>query len=128
MKIEFDLSNPQEVAQVAALIGVGHVAQTQQPQNFTAPATAAPAVAPAPAPAAAAPAPAPSPAPAPTPAPAPVASPSSGADHGALAAAMQNYAKAHGAGAAKAMLAKYGAKKVTDVPVVSIPQILGEIA
>lgn len=132
MKIEFDTSNPQEVAMVAALIGVGHVAVTQQPQTIVAqPVAVAPVAAvPTPAPVVASVAPAPV-QPVTTPAPVqPVAPVSVGSapDHSTLAAAMQAYAKAHGAAAAKALLAKYGAKKVTDVQAAHLPQILQEAA
>lgn len=133
MKIEFDPSNPQEVAMVAALIGVGHVAQTTQPQVISQPApvapvpTTAPVVSPVQPQTMVAPVTAPAPV-VQTPVTPVTASPSSAADHGALAAAMQAYAKANGAAAAKALLAKYGAKKVTDVQAAHLPQILQEAA
>lgn len=125
MKISMHIEFDSQAEAAAFLAGGGHVAQTTQPQ-----------VIPQPAPVAVAPVPTTAPVVAPTttapvavaPAPTAVAPVAGGApDHSTLAAAMQAYAKAHGAGAAKAMLAKYGAKKVTDVQAAHLAQILGEV-
>ncbi len=132
MKVEFDLSNPQEVEAVKRLIGGAGGAAAASASPTPAPA-AAPASAPAPASSpTTAPAPAPAPTPAPAPAPAPVASgapaPSpapaaGGVSQADFAAAVQNYAKVNSPKATKAKFAEFGYTKISDVP----PERYGEL-
>ena len=114
MKIEFDPSNPQDVAMVQRLLG----GSTQAAPAAAAPApqAAAPAPAPTPAPAPAPAAPAPTTAPAPAPAPAPASGAPGAVDQTAFAAQVQKYAGAYGPKAAKAKFAEHGMTKISDVP------------
>lgn len=138
MKIEFDPTNPDDVAAVRAFLG-GNGATTA-PASTPAAAVPAPARAPAPnaAPAQTAPAPARAPAPAPTQtAPAPASAPAAttaapaatgGVTPDQFAAQVQNYAKAHGPKAAKAKFAEFGFTKISDVPAENIDFMFNEFA